>query len=229
MADFPSASAYCQRLKTLADQLKNVGSPVSETRLVLQMVSGLTDVYCNVGTLIRPSNLLFPFYRARSILTLEDAGFAKEAATTSLTALLAQTGGGVGGTAGAKSLATNATKNNCGSTSKKKTSGHKGGKGHKQQTTLPPLLPLLLLMVSPDLLRTVNGDSLPLLGAIIHAHTLLAQGIVSVSPVRSKAFLDSDLLMPMFVLMVLIQHKLILKLLCSPYVLLHQTRLGSWT
>ncbi|XP_074265462.1 uncharacterized protein LOC141587897 [Silene latifolia] len=35
MADFSTASAYCQRLKNLADQLKNVGSPISDTRLVL--------------------------------------------------------------------------------------------------------------------------------------------------------------------------------------------------
>ncbi|XP_074265982.1 uncharacterized protein LOC141588438 [Silene latifolia] len=35
MADFPTASAYCQRLKSPADQLKNVGSPVPVNRLVL--------------------------------------------------------------------------------------------------------------------------------------------------------------------------------------------------
>ena len=35
MEDFPNASSYCQRLKMLADQLKNVGAPVSNNRLVL--------------------------------------------------------------------------------------------------------------------------------------------------------------------------------------------------
>lgn len=35
MRDFPNASAYCQRLKTLADQLKSVGAPVTDNRLVL--------------------------------------------------------------------------------------------------------------------------------------------------------------------------------------------------
>ncbi|XP_074283681.1 uncharacterized protein LOC141608217 [Silene latifolia] len=34
MEDFSSTSAYCQRLKSLTDQLKNIGSPVSDTRLV---------------------------------------------------------------------------------------------------------------------------------------------------------------------------------------------------
>ncbi|GAA0184334.1 hypothetical protein LIER_31622 [Lithospermum erythrorhizon] len=50
MADFASTSAYCQRLKNLADQLKNVGAPVANSRLVLQMVSGLTEAYNGVGT-----------------------------------------------------------------------------------------------------------------------------------------------------------------------------------
>lgn len=40
MVDFPNASAYCQKLKTLADQLKSVGAPVSENRLVLRLVAG---------------------------------------------------------------------------------------------------------------------------------------------------------------------------------------------
>lgn len=38
MENFPNVSAYFQRLKSLADQLKNVGAPVSESRLVIQLV-----------------------------------------------------------------------------------------------------------------------------------------------------------------------------------------------
>ncbi|XP_074277453.1 uncharacterized protein LOC141601088 [Silene latifolia] len=64
MADFPSASAYCQRLKSLADQLKNVGSPVSNNRLVLQLVAGLTTAYHGVGTIIRQRDPLPAFYQA---------------------------------------------------------------------------------------------------------------------------------------------------------------------
>ena len=43
MENFPTALAYRQRLKSLADQLKNVGTPVPESRLVIQLVSGLTS------------------------------------------------------------------------------------------------------------------------------------------------------------------------------------------
>ncbi|XP_074291485.1 uncharacterized protein LOC141618288 [Silene latifolia] len=53
MADFTSVSAYCQRMKALADQLKNVGSPFSNNRLVLQLVSGLFSAYHGFGTIIR--------------------------------------------------------------------------------------------------------------------------------------------------------------------------------
>lgn len=34
MEDFPNASAYCQHLKGLSDQLKNVGAPISDNRIV---------------------------------------------------------------------------------------------------------------------------------------------------------------------------------------------------
>ncbi|XP_074313653.1 uncharacterized protein LOC141648841 [Silene latifolia] len=89
MEDFPNASAYCQRLKNLADQLKNVGSPVTDTRLVLQMVSGLSSAYKAVGTIIRQANPLPSFSHARSMITLEEAGIAKENSSTG-TAMYAQ-------------------------------------------------------------------------------------------------------------------------------------------
>ncbi|KAL5181032.1 Retrovirus-related Pol polyprotein from transposon TNT 1-94 [Glycine soja] len=89
MENFPNASAYCQRLKSLVDQLKNVGVPVSESRLVIQLVSGLTSGYQGVGTLIRQSDPLPPFSQARSMLTLEKAGLAKEVATGSESAMMA--------------------------------------------------------------------------------------------------------------------------------------------
>ena len=50
MEDFADASSYCQHLKSLSDQLSNVGAPVSNERLVLQLLSGLTDAYAGVGS-----------------------------------------------------------------------------------------------------------------------------------------------------------------------------------
>ena len=83
MEDFPNASAYCQRLKGLSDQLRNVGAPVDNNRLVLQLVSGLTEPYNGVATLIRQSSPLPQFYQARSMITLEEASLTKRAAMTS--------------------------------------------------------------------------------------------------------------------------------------------------
>ncbi|XP_057422763.1 uncharacterized protein LOC130716772 [Lotus japonicus] len=77
METFPNVTAYCQRLKTLSDQLRDVGAPVNNHRLVLQLISGLTDAYKGVATLIRQSNPLPTFHHARSMLTLEEAGLAK--------------------------------------------------------------------------------------------------------------------------------------------------------
>ncbi|XP_015064855.1 uncharacterized protein LOC107010111 [Solanum pennellii] len=80
MENFPNASSYCQHLKSLADQLKNVGAQISDSRMMLQLVGGLTRSYRGVGTLIRQSYLLPPFYKSRSMLVLEEIGMAKEAA-----------------------------------------------------------------------------------------------------------------------------------------------------
>ncbi|XP_057452124.1 uncharacterized protein LOC130743929 [Lotus japonicus] len=78
MEAFPTVASYCQCLKTpLSDQLRDVGAPVNNHRLVLHLISGLTDAYKGVATLIRQSNPLPSFHQARSMLTLEEAGMAK--------------------------------------------------------------------------------------------------------------------------------------------------------
>ncbi|XP_060178353.1 uncharacterized protein LOC132608336 [Lycium barbarum] len=93
MEDFPNASVYCQRLKSISDQLKNVGAPVSNSRLVLQLVSGLTEAFKGVGTQIRHSKPLPPFTEARSSLVLEEREQALQAAHTTPSAMVAATGG----------------------------------------------------------------------------------------------------------------------------------------
>jgi len=82
MEQFPNASTYCQHLKALSDQLSNVGAPVSNERLVLQLISGLTDAYATVGSQIRHGDSLPHFYKARSMIILEETTKAKKAATT---------------------------------------------------------------------------------------------------------------------------------------------------
>ncbi|XP_074306165.1 uncharacterized protein LOC141641402 [Silene latifolia] len=89
MDAYPTASAYCQALKMLADQLANVGAPITEERLILRLVAGISSGYSQVATIIQQRDPLPSFYQARSMLTLEEARQQKTAPPTSETALLA--------------------------------------------------------------------------------------------------------------------------------------------
>jgi uncharacterized membrane protein YgcG len=96
LADFPSTKAYCNRLKLLSDQLANVDSPVNNTRLVLKMISGLTDSYAGFVTYIQQHDPLPTFETAKSRLELEESTMAQRTARESSTisspaALLAKT------------------------------------------------------------------------------------------------------------------------------------------
>ncbi|KAL9244468.1 hypothetical protein vseg_018243 [Gypsophila vaccaria] len=91
MDNYPTFSAFCQALKMIADQLSNVGSPVLETRLVLQIVTYLSKGYDSVATIIQQSDPLPWFYKARSMLTMEEVRKAKTASMSSNTALIAAT------------------------------------------------------------------------------------------------------------------------------------------
>nr|GEY27238.1 ribonuclease H-like domain-containing protein [Tanacetum cinerariifolium] len=56
----------------LVDQLANVGAPVSNQRLVLQLIEGLNESYDGVATIIQRSGPLPTFYDTRSKLILEE-------------------------------------------------------------------------------------------------------------------------------------------------------------
>jgi hypothetical protein len=80
---FTSTKAYCNRLKLLSDQLANVDSPVSNTRLVLKMISGLTDAYAGFVTYIQQHDPLPTFAAAKSRLELEESTILQRAARDS--------------------------------------------------------------------------------------------------------------------------------------------------
>ncbi|KAM6566457.1 hypothetical protein CsatA_025585 [Cannabis sativa] len=75
-------------LHTILEPDATAMAPVSESRLVLQLVSGLSALYRGVGTMIRQSDPLPSFYQARSMLTLEESGLAKEATMESNSAMV---------------------------------------------------------------------------------------------------------------------------------------------
>ncbi|XP_074293451.1 uncharacterized protein LOC141620494 [Silene latifolia] len=66
-------------LKKLAGQLSNVGAPVTNQRLVLQLISGLNESYDGIATILQQSNPLPHFYEARSRLILEETRKSKHA------------------------------------------------------------------------------------------------------------------------------------------------------
>ncbi|XP_047326616.1 uncharacterized protein LOC124930304 [Impatiens glandulifera] len=45
LAHFDGVKSYCAQLKTLADNLRNVGDKVSDNRMTLQLLKGLSEEY----------------------------------------------------------------------------------------------------------------------------------------------------------------------------------------
>ncbi|KAJ0577439.1 putative RNA-directed DNA polymerase [Helianthus annuus] len=70
LENFPNMSAYCQAVKTIADQLANVDCPLDNHRLVLQLLAGLTDAYEGISTILQSKEPLPTFYEARSQLCM---------------------------------------------------------------------------------------------------------------------------------------------------------------
>ncbi|GAU46841.1 hypothetical protein TSUD_83480 [Trifolium subterraneum] len=79
LADFSTANAYCNRLKSLADQLVNVGAPVNDHSMVLKMLQGLTEQYSNFVTVMQNKKTLPTFATARSKLALEETTLLERA------------------------------------------------------------------------------------------------------------------------------------------------------
>ncbi|KAL3622624.1 hypothetical protein CASFOL_034035 [Castilleja foliolosa] len=60
--NFANVSSYSQALKSLSDQLSNVGAPISNERLVLQLISGLNEQFDGVAMLLQQTTPLPEFY-----------------------------------------------------------------------------------------------------------------------------------------------------------------------
>lgn len=70
---FSNITYYCAWLKNLANQFENVGNPISKTKMVLQLVAGLTKgEFDTVATLIQETDPLPSFNKAQSQLLLEE-------------------------------------------------------------------------------------------------------------------------------------------------------------
>ncbi|XP_021723908.1 uncharacterized protein LOC110691294 [Chenopodium quinoa] len=72
LEQFDGIKPYCTHLKTLADILKNVGDKVSDNRVALQLLKGLSEEYKPFRTSVRHLNPLPSFDAPRSMLQLEE-------------------------------------------------------------------------------------------------------------------------------------------------------------
>ncbi|XP_071694795.1 uncharacterized protein [Rutidosis leptorrhynchoides] len=86
LENFPNISSYCQELKMIVDQLANVGVKIENPQLVLQTITGLTESYEVIRTMIHQTNPLPEFYEVRSRLLLEETRKRNQSSTTATSA-----------------------------------------------------------------------------------------------------------------------------------------------
>jgi hypothetical protein len=89
--DLPVAE-YCRRYKKLVEDLRDLGEPVSDRTLVLNIVRGLNERFQALGLHLRRTNPLPSFLQVRDDLALEELTMAKAAPAAALAAL-SNTGG----------------------------------------------------------------------------------------------------------------------------------------
>jgi hypothetical protein len=90
-----SIDDYCLRVKTTADALRDVGQPVPEATLVLNLLRGLNKQYSNTADNIASSDNL-TFASARNQLLLKELRLANETKNESATAMVAHTASSCG-------------------------------------------------------------------------------------------------------------------------------------
>ncbi|KAI3730926.1 hypothetical protein L1987_62107 [Smallanthus sonchifolius] len=88
LENFTTMAAYCQEVKLLSDQLASVNAPIDNQRLVLQLLTGLTEHYDGISTILQNREPIPDFHAARSRLIMEESK-RKHRAASSATALAA--------------------------------------------------------------------------------------------------------------------------------------------
>jgi hypothetical protein len=71
-----SVTAYCHRLKSLSDALRDVGQPVSNQTLVLNCLRGLNPRFADITTLVTMQVPVPTFQQTRSLLLLRETQLA---------------------------------------------------------------------------------------------------------------------------------------------------------
>ncbi|XP_034591774.1 uncharacterized protein [Setaria viridis] len=86
-----SITVHYQRMKTLADALRDVGHPIQDSQLVLNLLHGLNPRFSNTIEDIANSTAGFPSLdQARDMLTLKELRLANKEKISNSTTLLAR-------------------------------------------------------------------------------------------------------------------------------------------
>jgi len=94
---------YCRRFKRMAEDLRDLGQPITEDTLVLNIIRGLNERFSAIGLHLRRTTPLPKFIQVRDDLRLEELTMAKAPPAAALVALSGggsgTSGGGSGGSA----------------------------------------------------------------------------------------------------------------------------------
>jgi hypothetical protein len=83
-----SITDYCQRIKTLADSLRDVDRAILETQLILNLISDLNPMFSITADHITHTTPFHTFSKVHSMLTLKQSMIANESKVASETALV---------------------------------------------------------------------------------------------------------------------------------------------
>ncbi|XP_010462906.1 PREDICTED: uncharacterized protein LOC104743537 [Camelina sativa] len=75
---------YCQKLKSIADLLANLDSPVTDQALVIHLLNGLSDKFDDIINVIKHKSPFPGFLEARSMLTMEEKRLSKQTSSLPL-------------------------------------------------------------------------------------------------------------------------------------------------
>jgi len=84
-----SIADYCRRFKKMADQLDDLGSPVSDRTLVLNVLRGLNERFTSIGVHLRRARPFPTFKEAQAELLLEEMNMARQSSSAPPAAFVA--------------------------------------------------------------------------------------------------------------------------------------------
>lgn len=84
----PSIVTYCQPMKNTVDALRDVGHPVKDSELILNLLHGLNPRFSNTADIIANATALLTFAAARAMLTFKELRLANDNKVAASTALI---------------------------------------------------------------------------------------------------------------------------------------------